>query len=299
MILNKRIFSMNNNKVLRLKSISKINFFLYVQDFNELDKKYYIQTLFFPLKGLYDIISLQRAENYSIFCTHPEVPENEDNLCFKALKYYLKEIDNVDHKFSIHIEKNIPICAGLGGGSSNAAVTLLLLNQYYKDLLTMNQLHRIARKIGADVSFFLYQKPALAYGIGDELNFIHIQSSFHILVLPLDFPISASWAYKNYKGEKQQSISVEKLISQLEKGARKSLKLVHNDLSLSIKKKFPIVEIFLKQLLDFGAECTEISGSGPTLFAIFSNKNKLLNCKDKLKAMGYDSHYCPVDLSLK
>lgn len=212
-----------------------------------------------------------------ISCSSQEVPCDERNLCYKAAALYA-EISGISPDWQISIKKHIPVAAGMGGGSSNAATVLRILNEKYKKL-SHNELSSIALRCGADVPFFLAPRPALASGVGDLFEYSEIDfPEIPLLLVNPGFPVSAAWAYKNLSadniGNIKNGYEKEFLRALQESDLEKLSKLIINDLAAACYKKFPILEIIRAEMLESGAAAAEITGSGPTLFALFESPQK-------------------------
>ena len=262
-----------------MNSPSKINLFLKVTERCE-NSYHNIRTLFMPLENPADEISInfEKGTGISIICDASEVPCDERNLCHKAAAKYA-EACGIIPNWEIVIKKNIPVAAGMGGGSSDAAAVLCILNDEYQKL-NPEELASIALQCGADVPFFLSPRPALASGIGDIFEYPE-QNNFPeipLLLINPGFPVSAAWAYKNLSldniGELPPGYERDVLEALRKADLKKLSELIHNDLAIACYKKFPILEILKTELLESGAAAAEITGSGPTLFALFENNKK-------------------------
>ncbi|MEG2075108.1 MAG: hypothetical protein RRY34_01300 [Victivallaceae bacterium] len=199
------------------------------------------------------------------------MPVNQDNICAKAAQKYAEQC-NLPLSWHIHIAKRIPIAAGLGGGSSDAAAVLRILNEHFQ-LLTAAELNALAAKIGADVPFFLKPRTKIASGIGEiftELDKI-LPTPPLVLINPR-FPVSAAWCYNHLKTELIGEAEPGELTSLINAATEKNYlelgKLLRNDLAWANFQKFPLLQIIRDFLLEQGSTGVEISGSGPTIFAI-------------------------------
>jgi len=261
-----------------MKTPSKINLFLKVT--GRCDNSYHsINTLFMPLANPADEIKInfEGSTGISIICDMPEVPCDERNLCHKAAAKYA-EACGIIPAWKITIAKNIPVAAGMGGGSSDAAAVLLILNEKYKKL-AKDELVAIALQCGADVPFFLSPRPAFAKGVGDVFEYPKQKfPEIPLLLINPGFPISAAWAYKNLSPDNIGEVPTgyeQELLDTLQKADFEKLsKLIHNDLAIACYKKFPILRILKAELLAAGAAAAEITGSGPTLFALCESFEK-------------------------
>lgn len=265
-------------KKIRLKSPAKINLSLEILRKRE-DGYHEIRTVLQKI-SLYDTLSFSLEGEKGIFIEtdHPSLPRGKDNLVYKAVKSILKR-SKYNGGVRVRIEKRIPIGSGLGGGSSNAALTLKALNTLLGLGLTNKVLMEMGREIGADVPFFLFDGSAIGSGIGDRLRRIEIPHIWYILIYP-NFEISTRWAYKNFLLTKSKFHL--KLHTFLENIYDIS-SILRNDLEEIVSKRFPEIEIMKKALLSAGALGSSMTGSGPTVFGIFEKRWKAKKAFEKLK----------------
>ena len=260
--------------MLSLKTPSKINLLLRVK--GKLANGYHeIETIFLPLHDIFDKISIDFDHKPGICITSDSesIPLDTNNLCHKAAAAFAEKI-NISPSWKIDIEKNIPIAAGMGGGSSDAAAVLLLLQKKYNDPLNRSQLIELALQLGADVPYFLDPVPALGTGVGEKLKPLPLASGLYVVILAPLFPVTAAWAYKNYLPSKPKP-NLNELLECMKTGEWQKLgELMYNDLAPALYKKFPALEIFKQDLLEAGAFNAEITGSGPTLYAITDDETK-------------------------
>lgn len=252
---------------------SKVNLFLKVA--GKLPNGFHaIETLFVPLKTPSDELDLQFSadgkQEIKVTCAHPGVPCDERNLCWKAAKKVLSALGVTD-SVSITIRKNIPVAGGMGGGSSDAGAVITALQKRYGFLDDKG--FAIALECGSDVPFFLNPTPSTGFGQGEILTPVEGLILPEIRIIPMDFPISAKWAYQNLAPEtKNDSRTLDEMISALRAGDFKSVaELIRNDLAPAAFRKFPLLEMTRQK---FEAENpgwkVQLSGSGATLFAVRS-----------------------------
>lgn len=257
---------------LNLRSSAKINLFLKITG-KRPDGYHLLFTLMSPI-GLYDTITIEtQTSQFKITCDHPLVPEDASNIALRAARAILKELE-IRFKVSlgavaIHLEKNIPVGAGLGGGSSNAAAVLLGLNQYYGNPLSLDALMKIGLTLGADVPFFLFGRPAIARGIGEILEVYDRINPYKILLVYPGFAISTATVYKNLNLRLTNS---QKEINYLSFKNENFCPRKHlcNDLESSVVALYPELIEIKETLKDLGARGALMSGSGSTIFGIFS-----------------------------
>ena len=215
-------------------------------------------------------ISLVVGEGLHVSCEGEGAPQGVDNIVYHAAKSILDRY-NKNVGIRIFIKKRIPLAAGLGGGSSNAATTLMALNKLLGLGLTKNELMRMGTQLGADVPFFILEKPALATGIGDRLKEIELPSPIWMVLINPKISVSTAWVYKNLnirltrKGNNINMLPLRLAISDL-------ADFLHNDLETVTIKEYPEIQGIKEQLVNKGATGSLMSGSGPTVFGIFPNK---------------------------
>lgn len=202
-------------------------------------------------------------ERFTLSCDDPDIPTDCNNLILKAVRAMVNYVPT-DLCAKIHLIKNIPSGAGLGGGSSNAAAMLKWLNQWAefqeKDLLD------IAVKLGADVPFFLQGGTRYAGGIGEKLEKIDIPQDWQAVMVFPDLHISTAWAYEQLRISLTAKPKNAIIPSQLEKSF--NWRFFENDFDEAIIPSYPEIGAIKEQLLQGGAVYAGLSGSGSTVFGI-------------------------------
>jgi 4-diphosphocytidyl-2-C-methyl-D-erythritol kinase len=275
---------------LEKKSPCKVNLLLNILG-RRADGFHELETVMQPV-NLCDEISFERGENeIHLSCNDQHLPTDSKNLVFRAAEKFL-EAAKISGGVKIHLEKKIPLAAGLGGGSGNAAVTLLALNELFEKPLSNEKLGELAAGLGSDVNFFLQNKPALATGRGEKIQplkkFSALDGKAFLLIHP-GFGISTPWAYQNLarfpaalNGEKGRA---EKLISLLQAADLKTAaKEFYNSLEAPALEKFPVLELFQEFLRANGALVSLMSGSGSTTFAIAESVSSAKSLAEKFKS---------------
>lgn len=228
-------------------------------------------------------VSVIPERRIALTCEGFPVPSDEGNLVAKAARSFLAETGFNGGVF-IRLRKNIPVAAGMGGGSSDAAATLLALNEMFEQPLSTTQLHGMAAQLGADVPFFLYCRPSLATGIGEILEPLkRWPKTWYVIVTPR-LEISTAWVYSRLKLELTEG-EYEYIIDNLNKDAIAVSDLLENDLEKVISTRYPIIDILKKTLMDAGAEGAMMTGSGPTVFGLFSSGDRARSAKNDLSSM--------------
>jgi len=214
----------------------------------------------------------------TVSTTEKTLPVDESNLAYRAAVAFLEKA-GLKKKINIHIKKKIPIGAGLGGGSGNAATVLLLL-QKLTNTLTPENLMAIGTKLGADVPFFIEGGCSYATGIGDELTPIRICRNFHVFIVVPSNRISTKWAYDNYRihlTKCQNSVKLSSFITNAENDSRWR-DIVRNDFEPLIFSKFSEMKAIKEKMYSAGAFYASISGSGSAVYGLFCDKEMAFKC---------------------
>ena len=264
---------------MRILSPAKINLFLQIT--GKRPDGYHDLVSLMCCVGLYDTVSLiVGVKEISVSCRHPEVPEDETNLVAAAAALFFNTL-NINDGVKISIEKQIPVGAGLGGGSSNAAAVFLGLNRYYGYPFSPDKLISMGRSIGADVPFFIFRKPAIVSGIGDQLKAYQGLESFKILLVFPGFGVSTAKVYKNLN---LGLTNCEKKLRSFLLNEQSFDPGIHlcNDLEPIAASMYPGIVTAKETLLRHGALGALMSGSGSTVFGLFHDSDTAVRAKRAL-----------------
>jgi len=275
---------------LEKKSPCKVNLLLNILG-KRPDGFHELETVMQPVDFCDELAFECGGKGIQLSCSDKGLPVNSKNLVYRAAKDFLSAV-KIRDAVKIHLEKKIPLAAGLGGGSGNAATTLLALNELFGMPLAHEKLHKIAAELGSDIPFFLQHKPALATGRGEKIqplaNFPALRGKAFLLIHP-GFGISTPWAYQNLarfpdalngKAGRANEL-IEKLQSKNLAGAADAF---YNSLEAPSLEKFPILALFQEFLLANGALAALMSGSGSTTFAITENISAAESLAEKFKS---------------
>ena len=265
---------------MEIKSTSKINIGLHVHD-KRSDGFHNISTLFQEI-NLCDTIKIVEDKNFSCTTNCGTIIEKDNfgTKAFNIMKTQYSDIPNV----RISITKTIPTNAGLGGGSSNGTAVLMGLNHLFKLNLSKQKLSEMASKVSSDSAFFV--SGGLQFGTqrGEKLDVIqNIKIPKHILLVHPGIEISTKEAFshlKNYLLNENMDINLSQLLRELNSYNFNS-KLFKNDFEMYVFETHPEIGAIKLKILDFGAKYASLSGTGSTVFGIFSSK------KDVLKAQSF------------
>jgi len=275
---------------MHLKSPCKVNLLLNILG-QRADGFHELETVMQPVNFCDELFFERSGQGVRLSCSDTTLPADMHNLVFRAAANFLAAA-KISDGVKIHLEKKIPLAAGLGGGSGNAATTLLALNELFNQPLSLAKLDELAAALGSDIPFFLYGKPALAIGRGEKVepleNFPALRGKAFFLIHP-GFGIATPWAYQNLarfpaalNGEKGRA---QKLISLLQTADLKTAaREFYNSLEAPALDKFPVLSLYQEFLRENGALAALMSGSGSTTFAIAENLAAAESLAEKFKS---------------
>ena len=239
-------------------------------------------TIIVPV-GIYDRLDfkLSKFQSIRLFCDDTSIPSNHENLVFKAAEAFYKRIE-MSPSVDISLYKRIPSGAGLGGGSSNAAVTLMSLNRLYENILSDEDLFSEALKLGADVPFFLDPAPSIGTGVGEMLEKLPIwPMAWYLIVKPL-CTVSTAWAYNNFKLRLTPN-TANYILKNLKKNKFTIPELLYNDLESVTIDRFPELAEIKAYLIKYGAEGALMTGSGSAVFGVFPERKSAMIAAEKIR----------------
>lgn len=273
-----------NNIVLR--AYGKINLGLDVLRRREdgyHDVKMIMQTV-----GLYDILKMEKTkqDGISMNCNISFLPTDRRNLVYRAVEI-MKERYHIQQGVKIDLNKRIPIAAGMAGGSSNCAAALMGMNQLFDLGLKKEQLCEIGLLLGADVPYCIWGGTALAEGIGERLTKLPPMPSCHILIAKPGISVSTGFVYQNLKLDQlERHPDIDGMIKDLETGSLEGIcRKLENVLETVTIPEYPIIDRIKAHLIEHGAMGALMSGSGPTIFGIFSEEEKAAKALQALKSI--------------
>jgi 4-diphosphocytidyl-2-C-methyl-D-erythritol kinase len=239
-----------------------------------------LETLMHPV-GVYDHLEFDRAgRGISLTCADSRLPIDSKNLVVRAAALFFQSAKiGSGEGVRIHLEKNVPLAAGLGGGSANAAVTLLALNELFDHPLAPEKIAELAASLGSDIPFFLQNRPALATGRGEIITpldfFEPLRGTCLVLIHP-HFGVSTPWAYQQLARFPSALRGVagraQRLVSRLRTNLVEAAGDFYNSLEMPVLWKYPLLELFQENCRENGAIAALMSGSGSTTFALATSK---------------------------
>ena len=258
---------------MQVNSHAKLN--LYLKIGKRLKSGYHNVQTVMQFVNLHDIISFEKLkEDKIVIETNTKDLENKNNLAYKAAEL-LKKKFKVKEGVKINIEKNIPIAAGLGGGSSNAACTLIALNKLWNIRINQKKLISLASEIGSDVPFFIVGETALVEGMGDKVKQLKKSMYINVVLLNPGIKVSTTWAYKQIDKNRTKGANnkdIKELIRAINKKEIKKIAVnIHNDFDTLIEKKHSIIKEIKTNFRKCDALSSMVVGSGPTVLGLFES----------------------------
>ena len=287
---------------------AKIN--LYLEIIGDRSDGFHELVMILQSIGLADRVDIKPSDTQKIYiyCDHPLVPEDETNLAYRAAQLMCKVFPDVHANYggvSIRIAKNIPVAAGLAGGSGNAAAVLVGINLIWNLGLTQPELQELAAKLGSDIPFCVSGGTAIATGRGEKLDSLPNLDNIWLVLAKYDnIGVSTPWAYKTYRqqygdfyisdaaGIKSRTAKVNSspLVNAIvNKNAKEIGKLIHNDLEKVVLPEYPQVAKLKSAFAAQDILGTMMSGSGPTVFALCESEAQAIAVKDWAKTQINDS----------
>jgi 4-diphosphocytidyl-2-C-methyl-D-erythritol kinase len=258
--------------IIRAKAPAKLNIRLKITG-RRADGYHELVSIMVPV-DLFDLLEFRRIPggNIVLSCKGIPLPDGEDNLVYRTARSFYART-GVREGVSIELVKKIPVAAGMGGGSSDAATTLMALNELWSRPLSESELHQLSIELGADVPFFLVGKPSLARGIGEILEPLETWPGCWFVIVRPPLAVSTSWVYGNLKLELTTN-EYEYIKKALNHTPISISQILENDLERVTAARFPIIETIKKSLLRAGAQGALMTGSGPSVFGVFESADE-------------------------
>ncbi|WP_026882077.1 4-(cytidine 5'-diphospho)-2-C-methyl-D-erythritol kinase [Clostridium akagii] len=273
-----------------LKAYAKINISLDIVGKRE--DEYHLLKMIMQSIDLYDVIQFNKAsKGINITCNKQYVPTDERNIAYRVAKLFM-DTYNINEGIQIDIIKNIPVAAGLAGGSTDGAAVLRGMRKLFKIATSDKKLMELGVEIGSDIPYCIVGGTALCEGIGEKiLSLKHFKNKILVLVKP-NFGVSTKEVYKNFDLTKvYRHPHTEDLIRAMDK---EDLKYVSNNMRNLLEnvtlKKYPVLKEIKAEMIKYGALGSMMSGSGPTVFAFFEDMLTAQNCFSHMKE-SYDEVY--------
>lgn len=269
-----------------LKAHAKINLSLDIVGKRE-DGYHLLEMVMQTLELHDEVILTEINKGIKLTCSENYVPEDKRNIAYKAAKLLMDE-KNIKKGIHIEIKKNIPVSAGLGGGSSNAAAVLKGMNDLFSLNMSQEELMALGLKLGADVPFFLVGGTALCKGIGEEVIPLHPFKDQVVLLVKPSFGVSTKEAYSLFSLDwVKRHVETLQLIDAMNNLDYKRISYYQRNLLENVVlRKYPMLKNIKKTFKRYGASTSLMSGSGPTIYGIFENMTAAENAATALDIGG-------------
>jgi 4-diphosphocytidyl-2-C-methyl-D-erythritol kinase len=266
-----------------VKSPAKINIGLNIISKRE-DGFHNLETIFYPI-NLFDEISFTKSDKFSFNSNDENLNKEKTNLIIKA-KESLEKHFGIKLPVKVFLNKHIPIGAGLGGGSSNAASTLLALTKLFNLELDSETIGRFALSLGSDVPFFINPVPSFAESRGEILSPINLKLKKYLLIVNPGIHIATKWAF-GLINPKQPKDSLKSLIIKSEIHISDLTKIASNDFEKIVFEHFPEIKEIKEKMLHFGANYSMMTGTGSTIWAMFDDEEAAYQTELFFKCKNY------------
>lgn len=272
-------------KYIEIKAPAKINIGLFITS-KRTDGFHNLNTLFYPICDLHDVLTFEHSDNFGFECSEESIPNDDNNLVVKAVRL-LEKIKGSPINVKIKLDKNIPSQAGLGGGSSDAAATLISLNEMMKLNLKYEQLLELGLQLGSDVPFFIKAKPAIGKSRGELLEFVDLEIDAPILIVNPSINISTREAFKNIQA-RETSFDFKSAIKNNLLDFSVLRKQVINDFEEYVFENYEEIRLIKENMYINGADFSLMSGSGSTVYGIFPD----IESAEKVKSIMPKKYFC-------
>ena len=260
-----------NQATIEMLAPAKVNLLLKITG-QRIDGYHELVSVLVPV-ALYDKLKISKLERgLKVYWSGRELPKGQNNLVNRAAISFFEKT-GIRKGAKITAIKKIPVSSGLGGGSSDAAATLKGLNQLWGNSLSSGDLERLALSLGADVPFFLLQRPSIARGIGEILQPMESFPSFWYVIVSPSLMVSTAWAYKRIKLQLTNKES-QSIVNFSKKAIFNIPELLSNDLEGVTLGKYPFLCSIKDSLIELGALGALMTGSGPSIFGLFDSSRK-------------------------
>lgn len=268
----------------KTKAYAKINLGLDV--IGRLENGYHEVKMVMQTVGIYDELYFEQAESGIVVTTDSgELPTDENNLIYKSAQLMM-ETYGIAAGVRIHLKKNIPIAAGMAGGSTDAAAAMKGMNRLFDLGCSMKKLMELGVRIGADVPYCIMGGTALAEGIGEKLTALPPAPECILLVAKPDINVSTKYVYEHLDAEEvAEHLDIDGMVAAIEAESLQGiLDRMGNVLETVTAKEYPIIDIIKNRMKELGAAQAMMSGSGPTVFGIFTDEAKAYEAYEQIKS---------------
>ncbi|MEX0661513.1 MAG: 4-(cytidine 5'-diphospho)-2-C-methyl-D-erythritol kinase [Balneolaceae bacterium] len=264
------------------ESFAKINLGLYVLE--RLPTGYHRIETGFAFIEWSDRFEVEKSAEYKLSLSDDSIPTDESNLITKAYRAFDQYI-GLKNEYSFNVQKNIPAGAGLGGGSSNAALTFRMLNKMEETGLSDDEIVDLCRGLGADIPVFVHGEAGIGTGMGQDIEPLDIQPDAWIVTVFPGFESSTEEAYQQCIPNPDPDFSIKGVLT--EEPIDQWQILLQNDLEAPVIARNELIGNIKDQLSEFGADYAAMSGSGSSVFGVFDQDFVAINAYESFHKLGF------------
>lgn len=269
---------------MRLRAFAKINLGLDI--LRKREDGYHEVRMIMQTIQMYDVLEMKKVKKpgISLSVNYPYIPSDERNLVYKAAKLLMDEFQ-IEQGITVDLQKFIPVAAGMAGGSSDAAATMIGVNRLFGLGLSVKELMERGVKIGADVPYCLLRGTALAEGIGDKLRALPACPDCYVLIGKPAISVSTKFVYENlHANELEYHPEIDKMLDAIQwHNLNKIADCMGNVLETVTIPHYPVIQKIKDHMKEHGALNAMMSGSGPTVFGLFDDKATAENACEALR----------------
>ena len=267
------------------KAYAKINITLDV--LGKRDDGYHELEMIMQNVDLYDVVTVKKREGGIVLSSsRKDLPLDKGNIAYRAAELMFEKY-GVQGGIEIDIEKHIPVAAGLAGGSTDGAAVIKAVNDLYELGLGEEELKNCASQIGSDIPYCVAGKTSLATGRGTDLTYLAPMPKMYVVLAKPDIDVSTAFVYKNYKAENvEKRPETARMVDAVNRGDTKTIaEGLCNVLESVTTKHYPIINEIKAKFIECGAVNSLMSGSGPTVFAVFEEKETADKAAEEIKSI--------------
>lgn len=272
------------------RAYAKINLSLNITGVRE-DGYHTLESIFLPI-DFFDTLEIKKADKMSYSCNNKYIKFNESNTVVKAIELMKKEYDIKDN-FEIYLDKHLPMQAGLAGGSTDASSVIRILDKMYNLNISKEKAVELTSKIGADVTFTYFSKPAFVSGVGENIELIEVKEKYYCLIAKPSKGVSTKACYEAMDLNTCPHPDINALRNALKNG-EDIIPLLGNSMEPAAINLVPVIKRLKNRIVELGADFALMSGSGSSVFTLSKDAELIERLSNELKKEGYFTRYTKI-----
>lgn len=272
------------------RAYAKINLSLNITGVRE-DGYHTLESIFLPI-DFFDEIEIVKADKMSYSCNNRFIKFNDSNTVVKAINLMKKEY-GIEDDFKVYLNKHLPMQAGLAGGSTDASSVIRILDKMYSLNISKEKAIELTSKIGADVTFTYFSKPALVTGVGENIELIDVKEKYYCLIAKPSKGVSTKACYDAMDLATCPHPNIDALKDALGKG-EDIIPLLGNSMEPAAIELVPEIKDLKDRIIELGADFSLMSGSGSSVFTLSKDKKMIIKLSEVLRSEGYFTRYTKI-----